>query len=874
MEGDQMEKMINSLNSAQHQAVTAPLDSRLQILAGPGTGKTKTLTSRACYLLHRGVRPQKMIIMTFTNHATKEMKERIIAMTGDRGVSRFLKIGTFHSICLRYLQMFGSKIGLGDRLVILDDADKDSVLQSVMTSEVVVSQLEKLGYKRADKKAVFQMESDAENKVTPKSMSKRISWIKNHPGSLNQLKDKDPLRVIYDKYQSQVSMLDMLDFDDILTRAIDLLTDHPEVVNDIEAVLVDEFQDSSPVQLDLTRLFAQARKHVTVVGDPDQSIYSFRYANPENLKALSTEYPDLEVIYLEQNYRSTQPILDWATTLIRESSFRLGADRKLIGTSLNGGPGKPLIVTFRDDKSESYGIGRQILGLIQASGGMFAFDDFAILSRTREWNTKLELVLNELSIPYRTLGLQRFWDRAEIRTLLDYLRVVNSGKDRPAIVRTINVPKRSIGPSTMTALLEKVTEDTSLLNVMEQVAMGELKWGGMSKALPGKIKGYLDLVRRCRDHINEDPHSTAGLVKAVDVLISEIKPHEIYGVSQENTENRKKNLEEVRNFIGSCDTSAETFEFEPEQGQDVAMTALQLLLQSSSLGSGQEGEGKPKKVVTLSTIHSAKGLEWPVVFAPHCVDAHLVRCNDMKEVDEARRLLFVAGTRAKALLYFTWPLNYTSYGRSESSQLIKFLDRARSPAIGSTVISATAMKTPTQGQLEQIAKLLGRPFTPHRQDTLQSTIQHTSKRTVQHSSSGRSHIQHPRLWSHVPHTQSMHSAAPPKYKGFQSPLISQPGPGSTSQPISAKRPSSQQSSHPLPTSKRSNIGPVSSQRGGLGSFQSPVVGMAFQSPVVGMAGFQSALSVLGDDATNRPKGKTSDRPISKTPTKKGDKSGD
>ena len=699
--------MLQGLNTAQRQAVMHPLKSQMQILAGPGTGKTKTLTSRVAYLIHQGVRPENMVVMTFTNQAAKEMKERITKLNGDRNQIKRLRIGTFHSICFRYLIIFGAKIGLSEHLSIADEYDKDQVIKGIYKNAQFIDQMAKLGYEK--KGESFKKGSNKFPSV--RAFGNMISSEKSKGHTLETFlersKSDDVLALIFRYYQRDLEATDRLDFDDILLKCRELLLRCPEVVKNIEAVLVDEFQDSNLVQLELTILFAQIYHNITMVGDPDQSIYAFRNAQPSNISDMRKEYPDTKMIYLEENYRSSQTILNCATRLIRQDKNRIGDDRKLVAVN-SSSIAKPTLVQFSDSESEATAIGEHIRFLMDNSGNTFEYSDFAILARTNKWMRRMELSLSVNRIPYRILGGYRFWDRLEVKAIIDYLRVVNSDNDKLAITRTLNVPKRGIGPATVTKVLTKLSDENTMFGQLQSIVENpKFRPPGLGATSVRKVREYVKLIEDCRELLNtsDDP---ANISNVIDFIISETNLLEaVSDKDPEKLKSRQASIDILKSHFSEAVVDNNSLEeFTDADGNALLnLSPLHKFLVTLTLDPKIEKSGDGS-MITLSTIHSSKGLEWPVVYIADCTDDHIERCKD-NEIEEERRCLFVAVTRAKALSYITFPDEAFRWGMSQEVEPNRFI--AQVAELDDAHWCREDIPLPDQEEIRAVAAFLNRP---------------------------------------------------------------------------------------------------------------------------------------------------------------------
>jgi DNA helicase-2/ATP-dependent DNA helicase PcrA len=670
--------------------------------------------------------------MTFTNQAAREMKARISSLVGSSyDVSR-LRIGTYHSICYGYLLRYGTKIGIAKKVLIADEQDSVTILQQVLDSGEFISRMEQAGFTKQGK-SFYSRDNFAPLQLKPRSILSKISQLKCDGATVDDYVSRlanpstDWLAIVYRMYQEELDRNSRVDFDDILIRCQKLLTDHPQVVENVAAVLVDEFQDSNNIQLHLTCLFAQAKNNITVVGDPDQSIYAFRHARPENMVILKETYPDIKLVYLEENYRSTQPILNQATSLIRQDQNRFGGDRVLrCQSNLNI---MPTCVEFRNDDKEAMEIATHIQLLVDQSGGVLEYKDMAILARTNFVAKKCEVELATRGIPYRFLGGHKFWDYSEIKIVVDYLRVVHSGDDMIAISRTVNVPKRGIGYVSLAKMLTRPATELPLFDQFQLFADDSKFRTEMGLRLrPDALQGlreYVHTVLEARRILENDP-TEKGLTQVINYILEATDLLKCLSDNDMSLKRREANIallksnieslatpkgENENNAIGDDDDNDDDdndddddHNGDDDNGDD-DYDLLHAFLSNLSLGSAPGSEQGNQ--VTISTMHSAKGLEWPVVFAIGSVDSNLDRCINEVQVAEERRLLFVAVTRAKVLLYLTYPIVSTSWNGPEGQMLSRFLcDRTLYQF--SNFNAKTGMRKFTRDEFVKIAEFLAR----------------------------------------------------------------------------------------------------------------------------------------------------------------------
>lgn len=704
---------MDNLNEAQRKAVEAPIHVQLQILAGPGTGKTKTLTSRIANLIKNGAKPQELVVMTFTNNAASEMKQRVLSLVNNDSALSGLQIGTFHSVCFLYLRKYGSRIGLSSKLTVCSEQDKTAILKEVVRSSQFQTALASRGFIRLAEDRFSK--GGIAFKLHFPSISNVISGLKN--GVVEEDKSRNSCsrelyeftQILYPLYCEELLLYGKLDFDDILVSCQQLLTEHPQIVDGVKHVLIDEFQDSNKVQLELARLFAQKYRSITVVGDPDQSIYSFRHARPQNLSKMKVYFPDTQTIYLEENYRSIQSILDLSMALIRQNANRLGADRKLLGYKKYSR--KVPVIAFRKPDAEAKAVAGSILNLKRQSNGLFMFKDFAIICRTNRYMKELEMQFNVHSIPYRTLGGIKYWDRQEISLLIDYLRVVCADNEKLAIARTLTNPKRGIGQVSLDNLLTRPNDGNYMLQLQNIVDDPEIaKKFNVGPAICNKLKDYLLFINECRKLYHENGvENTESIIAVVDFILEKLQLINYLSTDSINQSSREANVEFFKSFVADLDSVLDNTLVDDESNDvdddNNNNSKLELLLASISLDSKREKNGD-NDVVTISTIHSAKGLEWPIVYMVNCSDPAISRESITEdERDEVCRTLFVAITRAKCLLFISYPREIHIHANELSSHL-------GHSSLQNLLQYQSSIPRLTQVDFDMIAQFLKRAFKP------------------------------------------------------------------------------------------------------------------------------------------------------------------
>ncbi|KAL8834527.1 MAG: hypothetical protein Q9170_003709 [Blastenia crenularia] len=665
-----MDPILHGLNSGQLAAVTSHADV-LQILAPPGSGKTKTLTSRVAYLIeHHGYKPWNILCLTFTIKSSREMKERLAKLLGN-GTEAKLVLGTFHSVCRRYLVTYGQLIGISKGFGIADSSDSLSII------------------KRIVKRMHCNIDAKVAQSRISSSKSKGIGYA-DFSIDTNKKKniDQHEFTQVFEAYENQLEQANLLDYDDLLLRCSELLRQHPLCVSNVEAVLIDEFQDTNVVQFELMKLFATQQKRITTVGDPDQSIYGWRSAEIKNLAKMKREYSDTLVIHLEDNYRSSGAILLAAQEVIEQDVSR--PSKSLLPTHCPGT--SPVLRRLPSSDVEASWIVSEIKRTIGLTGGMLKHLDFVILLRSAALSRHIESAMGKAGIPYRMVGGQRFFDRAEIKILLDYLRVISQPTNNDAVARVLNIPARGVGPTTVKALLEEAESKTlTLWSLVRDAVQGNIKTSTKIKkpaeqGLGAFINIILTAKRKLRDPL--DPLSPQSLLQHI---ISKLNFQEYLKRNYEiDHEGRWANVEELiaqaadyaiplvsgHESIAEADQRAlPVVEGATQSQEDTGEEMLSMFLANVALATElqrdeESEEDQSRGQVTISTIHAAKGLEWPVVFIPAAYEGSIPHSR-AEDTDEERRLLYVAMTRAQALLYISCPVKNS---QREESTLSQFLD--------------------------------------------------------------------------------------------------------------------------------------------------------------------------------------------------------
>ncbi|MGA9883037.1 MAG: UvrD-helicase domain-containing protein [Candidatus Acidiferrales bacterium] len=618
----QTSPLLSGLNERQREAVLA-IDGPVLVLAGAGTGKTRVITYRAAYLIERGVAPGAILAVTFTNKAADVMKQRISYLLRSVGGNAWdMWVSTFHSFCARLLRRESPHLGLPRDFAIYDDDDQTAAV----------------------KRALIQLDFSTDD-YPPRSVRAQISHAKNHGITPDEMasqasqsgnRDREDVAKIYAAYEDTLRRAAAVDFDDLLLLAVKVLREHPDVRSAwnsrFQYVMVDEFQDTNAAQEELVRLLASAHKNVCVVGDEDQSIYGWRGARAGNLKRFTEDFPAAKVIRLEENYRSTQTILDAAAAVVQNNSERLG--KTLRATAGSGAPLKFFEAT--DSTAEADFVCGQIASLAREDPTAHV----AVLYRTGAQSRAFEEVLRRFAIRHRVVGGFSFYERAEVRNALAYVRLLFHPEDNIALLRVLNVPPRGIGAATVAALESRAREMSKSL--WDAIASGELAPG---KKFPAALKSFHEMMEALREECRELP--PAGMIERVLDRTGYLGWVE----QQDNVEHtaRADNLRELSNAMAEA----------TEQGQ-----TLEDLLDHASLVSDSD-QYEESATVSLMTLHSAKGLEFDAVFLAGLEEGllpHSRSFNTTAEIEEERRLFYVGMTRAKKSLVVSRAVYRRSYG--------------------------------------------------------------------------------------------------------------------------------------------------------------------------------------------------------------------
>jgi DNA helicase-2/ATP-dependent DNA helicase PcrA len=670
------DSLLSSLNLPQQQAVTAD-DGPLLVLAGPGSGKTRVLTHRVAWLIERQrVAPWRIVAVTFTNKAAREMKERLVNLVGEQATAQ-LTVGTFHAIAARWLRIDGKHIGIGNNFTIYDTDDQQKAIKQAL------AELE-LDEKRFRPNAVLSGISKAKSELLDAkafSSSTRDYW-------------EECVGRVYARYEDLLARSNALDFDDLLMKVAQLFKEFPEVLqkyqDKYQHILVDEFQDTNPAQYAIVKQLAARTQNILVVGDPDQSIYAFRSADIRNILNFEHDFPQARVIKLEQNYRSTQTILDVAHSVIVANRKR---KQKNLWTEND--EGLPIVMSeLYNENEEADFVVSEIERMV--ARGVCQAKDCAIMYRTNAQSRALEDAFVKRHLPYRLVGATRFYERREIKDVLAYLRVLANPADSISLERIINVPTRGIGAKTLAALqLAAAQRGTALFEVVMEGGnkgkLGDIRGNETPKSQTQNSKGATRNASTLADfaYIMQEllaARDVLSVTELFDLLLERTGYAKFLRDGTEEGEERWANVMELK-------TVAEQYsEMEPPEG-------LSTLLEEVSLVSDVDNYDAQADAATLLTLHTAKGLEFPVVFIVGIEEGiipHVRSREDPDAMEEERRLFYVGITRAKQRLYLLYTFKRSFFGRSETAEPSSFLRDIPAKLVQARATGRSEVSSPLQ----------------------------------------------------------------------------------------------------------------------------------------------------------------------------------
>lgn len=673
MEQNNIASLLSQLNDSQRAAVEYCQGPQL-VIAGAGSGKTRVLTYKVAYLMYKGISPRNILALTFTNKAANEMRNRINSLT-DAYWANYIYMGTFHSVFSRFLRVEAEKIGYNSNFTIYDDADSKSLLKALIKDMGLNDKVYK-----------------------PSTVSSRISMAKNHlvlPADYAQnriLQTRDfethmpDMTKLYAAYADRLVRANAMDFDDLLVNTYVLFRDHPEVLEkyaqNFQYILVDEYQDTNAVQQKIVSQLASQNHRVCAVGDDAQSIYAFRGANIDNMLSFESVFQGSRIFKLEQNYRSTQRIVEAANSLIRHNQRQIPKDVYSMGSQ---GDKLKLKMAY-SDKEEAMIVCKDIRRQMDTCGDEYS--DFAILYRTNAQSRTFEEALRKANMPYKIYGGLSFYQRKEIKDVIAYFRLVANPNDEEALKRIINYPARKIGQTTVSKIADTATQQgVSLWEVALNPAAHGLK---LTKNTLNSLSGFCQLISGFIERMPAEDAYTLGY----DIIKQSGITADLYADKEPESVARQENLEE---FLNGMQDFVEGRREDAQLSGNILLTDfLQEVSLLTDLESSEEAD-TPK--INLMTIHSAKGLEFPHVFIvgmEENIFPSPMSCNTSRELEEERRLLYVAITRAERTCCLTCARNRYRYGKMEFDTPSRFLKD-----IDPMLLDVSNMQTQTTGFMQR-----------------------------------------------------------------------------------------------------------------------------------------------------------------------------
>lgn len=654
---------LESLNDRQKEAVVTT-EGPLLVLAGAGSGKTRVLTHRIAHLIEEnGVLPYSILAITFTNKAAKEMKERIDSLIEERVDGMW--VGTFHSMCVRFLRKDIEKLGYSRSFVIFDTTDQKTLIKDC------IKELD-LNEKLYDPNSMLYFISSQKDKLIEPD-----AYINENYSDFRERQKGE----LYALYQKKLKQNNALDFDDLINKTVRLFQEYPLVLdfyqNKFQYVLVDEYQDTNRAQYELVRLLSQKRMNICVVGDFDQSIYGWRGADIRNILDFEDDFPNAKTIKLEQNYRSTKNILDAANEVISNNSER--KDKNLWTAKDEGN----LITHYQaqNEHDEADYIVKKIKERHDESDK--SYNDFAILYRTNAQSRVFEEALLRSNIPYKIVGGLKFYDRREVKDVIAYLRLIQNPLDNISLKRIINVPKRGIGKTTLGKLedfsLETGESIFSTILDIEEVP-------GLSKGAKAKVKSFGDMIGKFLAM-----KELVGVKALIENIIDSTEY--VKTLEQEDTIESRTRAENIKEFVSVA------IDFEKSEEQDGSLENF--LANVSLLSDIDKTDAELKNSITLMTLHSAKGLEFPVVFICGMEEGLFPSSRSFtseSELEEERRLCYVGITRAEEELFLTHASIRTLYGNTRYNMSSRFIREIPEELLDVEEKEGSSGKTKTQNQ--------------------------------------------------------------------------------------------------------------------------------------------------------------------------------
>lgn len=629
-----MQNILEGLNDKQYEAVTHT-EGPCLVIAGAGSGKTKVLTHKIAYLIgEKGAQPWDILAITFTNKAANEMKERITKLIGE--AAKDIWMGTFHSICVRVLRRFIDRIGYENSFIIFDSSDQKTLVKNCLKDLSIDD-------KMFTDRSVLSEISNAKN-----AMLEPEQYIASTKGDFR----KEKIATVYELYQKRLKENNAIDFDDIINYTIKILMENPDVLeyyaNKFKYVLVDEYQDTNKAQFTLITLFASKNGNITVVGDNDQGIYSFRGADISNILNFEKDFPGTIIIKLEQNYRCTGNILKAANAVIKNNEVKY---KKELWTQNEEG-NLPKVYVADNEYDEGAYIVKQIEHLKREE--YYKYSNFAVLYRMNTQSRAIEDIFRRESIPYKIIGGLKFYERKEIKDIIAYLRLIQNSSDNLSLKRIINEPKRGIGKTSLDKIEQiAISNEISMYEVIKNAEQY-----GLNRVYLNS-REFINIMEELKNQ--KDKLNISELIK-----ITLKKSGYTQALQDEKTIEAENRIENLNEFLTVA------MEFEEQFAENTLSEFLEGITLSSDIDNLEEEE----EAVTLMTLHSAKGLEFPVVFLVGMEEGIFPgykSISEPQELEEERRLCYVGITRAKENLFLTCSKQRTIFGSTSYNQTSRFL---------------------------------------------------------------------------------------------------------------------------------------------------------------------------------------------------------
>ena len=657
-----MKDFLNNLNNSQLES-TLQMDGPMIVIAGAGSGKTRVLTYKIAYLMTEGVDPFNILALTFTNKAAKEMKERIATIVGNE--AKNLWMGTFHSVFARILRIEAHKIGYTSNFTIYDSDDSQKLVSRIIKE----FNLDKDQYKY---KSIFSRISSMKNSfITPNN------YLNNEELLLSdKISNRSKFYQIYNEYVERCFKAGAMDFDDLLLKTNELLNSYPDTLskyqNIFKYILVDEYQDTNHSQYLIIRALSDKFQNICVVGDDAQSIYSFRGANINNILNFQKDFPDSKIFRLEQNYRSTKNIVNAANSLIENNQKRL---KKNVWTENESGE-KISVNKLLTDGEEGRFVASSIFENKMQS--QLQNSDFAILYRTNAQSRSFEDALRKKNISYRVYGGLSFYQRKEIKDVLAYLRLLINPDDEQAFKRIINFPARGIGQAT----LNKIAVEAKNSSVSDYIFIKDLLKSSeiLNNSTKNKLLDFVIMIESIKNKIEH--------ADVFDITKEVLKQSGLYSLykNDESLEgiNRIQNIEELLNGIKDF-----------VENNEKSQASVSSFLQDVALATDQDNDTNDNNKVSLMTVHLAKGLEFPYVYIVGLEEnlfPSAMNLNSRTELEEERRLFYVALTRAEKKIYLSYVLSRYRWGKPVDSEKSRFIDEIKEEYLQNNVIQRSISK--------------------------------------------------------------------------------------------------------------------------------------------------------------------------------------